>query len=92
MACAGLNIIIVSILTLKFLADNAKARVGRKVIEDDVRHSNSGSDQLLTSPARFPVHYLIDHKLLYYLGHAPNADTRHKHRHPSTPYIPLKTR
>jgi len=35
MACAGLNIILVSMLTVKFLADNAKAKAGRKVIEED---------------------------------------------------------
>jgi len=39
MACAGLNIILVSMLTVKFLADNAKAKAGRKVIEEDVRRS-----------------------------------------------------
>jgi len=35
MTCAGLNIIIVSLLSVKFLADNAKAKAGQKVIEDD---------------------------------------------------------
>jgi hypothetical protein len=75
MACAGLNIILVSMLTVKFLADNAKAKAGRKVIEEDVRRSIH-----FRSSANFsrPVSCTLSDrsKLLYYLGHAPNADAR----------------
>jgi hypothetical protein len=39
-----MNIIIVSLLTVKFMADNAKAKAGRKVIEEDVRRSKPDSD------------------------------------------------
>jgi hypothetical protein len=75
MACAGLNIIMVSILTIKFLADNVKAKAGRKIIEEDVRRSDFGFDQVLTSPARFLVHYLIDQTTVS-SGTCANADTR----------------
>jgi hypothetical protein len=53
MTCAGLNILIVSLLTVKFLADNAKAKAGRKVIEEDVRRPNAEAKHMLTFQAGF---------------------------------------
>ncbi len=53
MTCAGLNIIIVSMLTVKFLADNAKQKAGRKIIEEDVRRPSAEAKHMLTAQPGF---------------------------------------